>query len=83
MLGQLERVAAEYPFLTGLSASVLAGAGATALGAVPIAFISRLSEGVTNLLLSFAAGIMLTTNYRGPMALLAAEVLREHMGQND
>jgi predicted ribonuclease YlaK len=31
----------------------------------------------------FAAGIMLTTNYRGPMALLAAEVLREHMGQND
>jgi len=59
MLGQLERVAAEYPFLTGLSASVLAGAGATALGAVPIAFISRLSEGVTNLLLSFAAGIML------------------------
>ena len=59
MLGELKRVAADCPFLTGLSASVLAGAGATALGALPIAFLSRLSGGVTNLLLSFAAGIML------------------------
>jgi ZIP family zinc transporter len=55
----LQAIARDSPFLTGLSASVLAGAGATALGAVPIAFVARLSESFTNLLLSFAAGVML------------------------
>jgi ZIP family zinc transporter len=59
MLAELERVATASPFLTGLGASVLAGAGATALGAAPITFIARLSETAINLLLSFAAGVML------------------------
>jgi ZIP family zinc transporter len=55
----LQAIFRDSPFLTGLGASVVAGAGATALGAVPIAFVSRLSDSFTNLLLSFAAGIML------------------------
>jgi len=55
----LQAIARDSPFLTGVGASVLAGAGATALGAVPIAFVSRLSDSFTNLLLSFAAGVML------------------------
>ena len=31
----------------------------------------------------FAAGVRLTQNYRGPMALLAADVLREYVEKND
>jgi ZIP family zinc transporter len=58
-MDSLQALISESPFLTGLGASVLAGAGATALGAAPIAFVSRLSDSFTNLLLSFAAGVML------------------------
>ncbi len=47
------------PFLSGLLASFLAGTVATTLGALPILTVRRLSDGTINLLLSFAAGIML------------------------
>lgn len=56
---ELERFMTASPFLSGTLASVLAGAGATALGALPILAVRQLSERVTNLLLSFSAGIML------------------------
>lgn len=59
MSPDLQRLAEDWPFLTGVGATVLAGAVATALGALPVVLVDRLSERVTNLLLSFAAGIML------------------------
>jgi ZIP family zinc transporter len=55
----LEQFASTSPFLAGLLASVLAGAVATTLGAIPIAFVRSLGTHATNVLLSFAAGIML------------------------
>lgn len=56
----LEQLAADSPFLAGLLASFLAGAVATTLGALPIAFIRTPGPHTTNVLLSFAAGIMLS-----------------------
>lgn len=47
------------PLLSGLLASFLAGTVATTVGALPILAVHRLSDRVTNVLLSFAAGIML------------------------
>jgi ZIP family zinc transporter len=51
--------AQDAPFLTGLGASVLTGVVATTAGAAPLALVDRPGERVTNLLLSFAAGVML------------------------
>jgi ZIP family zinc transporter len=58
-MNYLEQLTTSSPFLAGLLASVLAGSVATTLGAVPIAFVRPLSDHATNVLLSFAAGIML------------------------
>src|SRR5687767_8916399 len=55
----LEQFALNSPFLTGLLASVLAGAVATSAGALPVVFVRQLSDHTINVLLSFAAGIML------------------------
>jgi zinc transporter, ZIP family len=49
----------EEPLVVGLFASLLGGTLATTLGAVPALFLRRLSEPVHNVLISFAAGIML------------------------
>lgn len=46
-------------FTDALIAVVIAGFGATTLGAVPALFLRRLSEQINNNLLSFAAGVML------------------------
>lgn len=46
-------------FSTGLLASVVAGFGATAAGALPVFLLNGMQERLNNLLLSFAAGIML------------------------
>jgi ZIP family zinc transporter len=46
-------------FQTGLMASVVAGFGATAVGALPVFLMNGMRERINNLLLSFAAGIML------------------------
>lgn len=45
--------------LTAIIATLIAGFGATTLGAVPALFLRRLSEHFNNNLLSFAAGVML------------------------
>lgn len=45
--------------LHALIATAIAGFGATAIGAVPAAFINRLNEKLNNNMLSFAAGVML------------------------
>ena len=46
-------------FTNALIATVIAGFGATTLGAVPAIFLRRLNEKLNNNLLSFAAGVML------------------------
>jgi len=58
-MSDLERFLTTSPFLSGMVASFLAGTVATTLGALPIVAVRRLSDNVTNVLLSFAAGIML------------------------
>lgn len=50
---------AENRFLAGVIASVVAGAGATTLGAVPVFLLSGMRPRLNNALLSFAAGVML------------------------
>lgn len=47
------------PFLNAIVATLIAGLGATALGAVPAFFLRTLNERLNNNLLSFAAGVML------------------------
>lgn len=47
------------PFLNALVAALIAGFGATAIGAAPALFLRRLSDQLNNNLLSFAAGVML------------------------
>lgn len=47
------------PFLNALAAALIAGFGATTLGAAPALFLRRLDEQLNNNLLSFAAGVML------------------------
>jgi ZIP family zinc transporter len=58
-MSTLQEFAAAHPFLTGLGASTLAGAGATTLGALPVLFMRKLGDHSMNLLLAFAAGVML------------------------
>jgi ZIP family zinc transporter len=48
-----------HPLLQALVATLIAGFGATTLGALPVLVVRSLSEKVNNLLLSFAAGVML------------------------
>jgi ZIP family zinc transporter len=55
----LEQFVLGSPFLAGLLASVLAGAVATTVGALPVAFLRQLGDQTINVLLSFSAGIML------------------------
>lgn len=55
----LEHFFATSPFLSGMLASFLAGTVATTLGALPIVAVRRLSDSLTNVLLSFSAGVML------------------------
>ena len=47
------------PFFNAIVATIIAGLGATALGAVPAFFLRSLNERLNNNLLSFAAGVML------------------------
>lgn len=51
--------AGQSPFLAALAASVVAGTLATAAGALPTLVVKGLSERSTNVLLAFAAGVML------------------------
>ena len=51
------------PFMLGVLASVVAGFGATTLGAVPVLFLASMKENTRNLLLAFAAGIMLAATF--------------------
>lgn len=46
-------------FLTAMLATLIAGFGATTLGAIPVLVLSKLNERLNNALLSFAAGVML------------------------
>lgn len=48
-----------HPLLQALLATLVAGFGATTFGALPVLVLRSLSEKVNNLLLSFAAGVML------------------------
>jgi len=48
-----------HPLLQALVATLIAGFGATTLGALPVLVVRSLSERLNNLLLSFAAGVML------------------------
>jgi len=58
-MNEFEQFVTTSPFLSGMIASFLAGTVATTLGALPILAVRRLSDNLTNVLLSFAAGIML------------------------
>jgi len=51
------------PFMLGVLASVVAGFGATTLGAVPVLFLGSMKDSTRNLLLAFAAGIMLAATF--------------------
>ena len=50
------------PFLTGIGASLVAGA-ATALGALPIFFVRRVSPQLEDMMLGFGAGVMLAASF--------------------
>lgn len=54
----LELLAGKH-FVAGVVASVIAGAGATTLGAVPVFLLNGMRPRLNNALLSFAAGVML------------------------
>ncbi|MFA7095973.1 MAG: ZIP family metal transporter [Gammaproteobacteria bacterium] len=49
--------------LMGFAASAAAGVGATGAGALPVLFIRRLSERLEDMLLGFAAGVMLAASF--------------------
>lgn len=49
----------EDPLLNAITAALIAGFGATTLGAAPALFLRSLNERLNNHLLSFAAGVML------------------------
>lgn len=51
------------PFLLGVLASVVAGFGATTLGAAPVLFLGNMKDSTRNLMLAFAAGIMLAATF--------------------
>jgi ZIP family zinc transporter len=51
------------PFMLGVLASVVAGFGATTLGAAPVLFMGNMKDSTRNLLLAFAAGIMLAATF--------------------
>jgi len=54
------------PLLAAFVASLLGGALATALGAVPVLWMGRLSPRSSNAMLSFAAGVMLAATVFSP-----------------
>lgn len=49
--------------MLGVLASIVAGFGATTLGAVPVLFMRSMKESTRNLMLAFAAGIMLAATF--------------------
>lgn len=51
------------PFLLGVLASVVAGFLATTLGAVPVFFLRTMRDATQNLMLAFAAGVMLAATF--------------------
>ncbi|MCW5626035.1 MAG: ZIP family metal transporter [Burkholderiales bacterium] len=72
----LELFVSRSPFLAALLASFVAGTLATAAGALPMLFLRGLSDRASNLLLSFAAGVMLAATVFSLLlpGLAAAEV---------
>ena len=58
----LAAFASSSPILAGALASLCAGL-ATAVGALPILFIRRLSEQAQDVMLGFAAGVMLAASF--------------------
>lgn len=51
------------PFLLGVLASVVAGFGATAVGALPVFVLRTIKATTQNLMLAFAAGVMLAATF--------------------
>jgi ZIP family zinc transporter len=51
------------PFMLGVLASVVAGFGATAMGAMPVFFLRTMRDTTQNLMLAFAAGVMLAATF--------------------
>lgn len=49
--------------MLGVLASVVAGFGATTLGAAPVLFLGNMKDSTRNLMLAFAAGIMLAATF--------------------
>lgn len=60
---QLAVFAATHPFVTGVSASLLAGLVLTSLGAVPVYVLGNVRESTQNVMLAFAAGVMLAATF--------------------
>ena len=60
---QLAAFAATHPFVTGVSASLLAGLVLTSLGAAPVYVLGSLRETTQNAMLAFAAGVMLAATF--------------------
>lgn len=60
---QLAAFASAHPFATGVSASILAGLVLTSLGALPVFVLGTLRETTQNVMLAFAAGVMLAATF--------------------
>lgn len=60
---QLAAFAASHPFVTGVSASLLAGLVLTSLGALPVYVLGGLKDSTQNVMLAFAAGVMLAATF--------------------
>jgi ZIP family zinc transporter len=71
------------PLLAAFVASLLGGALATALGAVPVLWMGRLSPRSSNAMLSFAAGVMLAATVFSlllPGLMLAEAMFQDRVG---
>lgn len=58
-MDSLAALSASSPILSALLAAMVGGFMATAVGALPVLFVARLSERASNSMLAFAAGVML------------------------
>lgn len=59
----LATLASQHAFVFGVSASVLAGLVCTSLGALPVFVVRELRPATQNVLLAFAAGVMLAATF--------------------
>jgi ZIP family zinc transporter len=67
-------------FVVGMLATIIAGAGGTGLGALPVLFTRTVTEKASRLMLGLSAGVMLAASFFSLLAP-ALEMMREQTGE--